>query len=114
MAQQRPDSDPAVKAIERVLQAERASEQKLEDCKAQAQAILAAARERAAAITRRADARLSRIHTAFLQKLQAELVSLQAPSTGADAGGCHDGAALQAAAARVAAQLTGDDLEPSR
>jgi hypothetical protein len=39
---------------------------------------------------------------------------LRAPSAVADSGQSRDGtAALQAAAARVAAQLTGDDCEPS-
>jgi vacuolar-type H+-ATPase subunit H len=116
MAQRRsePDSDPVVAAIERVLHAERAAEQKLTDCRERAQAILAAARDCAAAITRRADARISSVHTAYLHKVQAELASLRAPSAVADSGQSRDGtAALQAAAARVAAQLTGDDCEPS-
>jgi len=47
-------SDPTVAAMERVLKAERATEAKLRDCREQAAAIVAAARERTGGIARRA------------------------------------------------------------
>ena len=100
-----PAVDPVVLAIERVLQAERAGEARLRDCRAQAEALVASAREQAAAVTRRSDARISKLHAAYLSKISAEIANLPTPQ----AATCEtvDDADLARAARRLAAKLTG-------
>jgi len=103
--QQEPDSDPVVLAIERVLQAERAGEARLRDCRVQAEALVASAREQAAAVTRRSDARISKLHAAYLSKISTEIANLPTPQ----AATCEivDDADLAKAARRLVAKLTG-------
>lgn len=100
-----PAGDPVVLAIERVLQAERAGEDRLRDCRAQAEALVASAREQAAAVTRRADARISRLHAAYLNKISAEIANLPTPQAAVSE--TVDDADLAGAARRLAAKLTG-------
>jgi vacuolar-type H+-ATPase subunit H len=102
-----PIRDPAVLAMEHVLEAERAAEIRLEACQRQADAAVAAARERAAAIARRADTRLSRVHGRYLERIDVEaskLKSARAADAAADTG--IDEAALAAVTRRLAAKLT--------
>lgn len=102
-------SDPVVAAIERVLKAEYDGTQQLRCSRDEAERLLSEARERAAAIVRGTDACITKLHTAYLQKIQREVQSLggadTAPGTRADDG--YDHAVLEAAAHRVAAKLTG-------
>ncbi len=102
--------DPVVVAIERVLEAERSAEGKLRDCRRQAEALAAIARERAAAITRRADIRISKLHTAYFNKVTADLAMLSdRPISAPEATDVTiDDARLAEAAERLAAKLTGD------
>jgi vacuolar-type H+-ATPase subunit H len=104
--QPKPDLDPAIGAIESVLQAERAAAQRLEDCRRRAESLLASTRGQAQEIMRRADARISRVHTSYLQKLQDEIADLTPVQ--ATANRHVSEATLRAAAARLAAKLTGD------
>jgi hypothetical protein len=99
--------DPAAFAIERVLHAERAADAKLLECRQQAEALLAAAREQAAAIARRVDARISRLHTAYLEKIDSAAAALATPPPAATGTGASD-SELAKAAHRLAAKLTGD------
>jgi hypothetical protein len=103
--QQEPSSDPVVLAIERVLQAERAGEARLRDCRREAEAIVASAREQAASIARRVDARIVKLHAAYLSKISAEIANLPIPRAAA----CEtvDDADLARAGRRLAAKLTG-------
>jgi len=99
-------ADPAVLAIERVLAAERDGEARLAECRREAKSSVAAARERAAAIMRRADARISMLHTAYLLKISGRVANLDVP--GAPAGlAATDDRGLAEAARRLAAKLTG-------
>jgi vacuolar-type H+-ATPase subunit H len=108
MAQRQIDQgqDPVVAAIERVLEAERTAEVTLRNCQQQAEGLVAAARERAAAITRRADTRISRLHTAYFNKVSAEVAKLADAPIGEAVGGTIDDAKLIAAVQRLAAKLT--------
>jgi len=99
--------DPVVVAIERVLEAERAAETRLQDCRQQADALVTAARERAAAIIRRADARITNLHTAYLNKVSTEIAQLSDPPASGGEVGVRDDAELAAAVQRLAAKLTG-------
>jgi hypothetical protein len=101
------EHDPIVVAIERVLEAERAAERHLQECRQQANALVTAARERAAAIIRRADARIAKMHTAYLSKVSAEIAVLSHPSASGGEDRAFDDAELAAAAQRLAAKLTG-------
>jgi uncharacterized membrane protein YccC len=103
-----PHSDPVVAAIERVLGVERDSEARLTDVRQQAEALLAAARAEAAVIARRADARISKLHAAYLHKIQQDIEKLVGPHTVASevADNPCDLGALSDAACRLAAKLT--------
>jgi regulator of protease activity HflC (stomatin/prohibitin superfamily) len=106
MAGSEQHSDPVVIAIERVLEAERAAEAKLQECRQQARDIVAVARDRAATIAHRADDRIATLHTAYLRKIGDDIAKLpHAPQFLASA---LDPAALTEAARRLAAKLTGD------
>lgn len=109
-------ADPVVAAIEKVLAAERAAEATLADCRLEAQATIAAARERAEVIGRRTDARISRVHTAYLQKVEGRTATLRRPSLPADdAADERERHSLYAEAARrLAAKLTSDGGEATR
>ena len=100
-----PAGDPVVQAIERVLQAERAGEARLGDCRTQAETLVSGAREQAATVTRRADARISKLHAAYLSKISAEIANLPTPQAAV----CEtvDDANLATAGRRLAAKLTG-------
>jgi len=100
--------DPVAVAIKRVLEAERTAEVKLANCRRQAEALVAAAREQAAAITQRVDARISKLHTAYFNKVSSEVARLSDVkiSTGAAIDGAIDDAKLVEAAQRLAAKLT--------
>jgi len=102
------DRDPVIVAIERVLEAERTAEVTLRNCRRQAEALVAAARERAAAITRRVDIRISILHTAYFNKISTEVAKLAdaRKSTGEAIDGTIDGVKLAEAAQRLAARLT--------
>lgn len=105
-----PHSDPVVAAIERVLGAERDGEARLCDVRQQAEALLAAARARAAVIARRADARISKLHAAYLHKIQQDIDKLAGTHTVASevADNPYDLGALSDAACRLAAKLTSE------
>jgi vacuolar-type H+-ATPase subunit H len=102
-------SDPVFTAIERVLRAERDGVQQLRHSEDEAQRLLTEARAGAAAIARRVDGCISKLHTAYLQKIQRDIESLASadPAQGAVAAPGYDRASLEAVARRVAAKLTG-------
>jgi len=102
-------SDPVVAAIERVLRVERDGTQQLQDGQQHARTLLSEARADAAAIATRADARISKLHSAYLLKVQRDIERLEQPnlSSGEHAGGAYDCLRLARAARRVAAKLTG-------
>jgi hypothetical protein len=102
-----PYSDETVAAIERVLKAEREGVEALRRSEEQAQHMLAEARARAARIARRADHCISRLHTAYLQKIEREIQALNAARpTQTDGDPAYGRDALKAAAQRIAARLT--------
>jgi vacuolar-type H+-ATPase subunit H len=111
MARQREQqqSDPVVAAIERVLKAERDGVQQLSSSREEAQRLLNEARASAAAIAQRVDACISKLHTAYLKKIQRHIQTLTEAEAALGEGAAHgyDRAALEAAARRVAAKLTG-------
>jgi vacuolar-type H+-ATPase subunit H len=99
--------DPVVAAMERVLEAEREAERKLAECRQKADAIIAAARERGAEITQRANARLSKTHAAYIEKIGSEIGRLRQGAVTADAAAArHDGSFLIGAVRRLAANMT--------
>jgi hypothetical protein len=102
-------SDPVVAAIERVLKTEREGVETLRKGAADAERLLSETRAKAAALARRADRCISKLHTAYLQKIERDIDALaQAQAAdGPDADKPHDASALSAAARRVAAKLTG-------
>ncbi len=102
-------SDPVNAAIERVLKVERDGVQQLRRGEERAQHLLSAARAQAAAIAGRADACISRLHNAYLQKLQGDIERLQQAqlSPGEPAGVAYGRETLAQAARRIAAKLTG-------
>jgi vacuolar-type H+-ATPase subunit H len=99
--------DPAALAIERLLQAERAADAKLSECRQQAEAVVAAAREHAAAIARRVDTRISQLHSAYLKKIDNAVAELAIPAPAGTGTGASD-SELAKAAYRLAAKLAGD------
>lgn len=103
------ERDPVVAAMERVLKVERDGVEALRRTETDAQRRVSAAREQAAAILRRADTCISKLHMAYLQSIQQKIQAL-AESEALRSGGADDfsdRAALVAAARRVAAKLTG-------
>lgn len=104
-----PHSDPVVAAIERVLKTEREGVEALRKSAADAERLLTEARAQAAALARRADRCISKLHTAYLQKIDRDIQKLGASqaANGVDADQPYDPAVLSAAARRVAAKLTG-------
>lgn len=101
--------DPVVAAMEKVLEAEREAERKLAECREKADAIIAAARERGAEIAHRANARLSKIHAAYMEKIESEIGRLRRTAVAADAAAPrHDGSLLIGAVQRLAAKMTSD------
>lgn len=105
-----------VSEIERILAAERESEKALQECRRQAQLLVAAADERASAIRRRAEARISKLYAScgsIIDEATAALVG-GPTSTEASPSGRQNIPVLRRAAARLAEKLTGGDDEPSR
>ena len=102
-------SDPVVAAIERVLKTERDGVETLRQSHEAAGRLLAQARAQAAAIARRADDCIAKLHTAYLQKVERDIAKLAASHALPAAGGdkAIDAAALGAAVQRVGAKLTG-------
>jgi hypothetical protein len=104
-----PHSDPVVAAIERVLKTEREGAEALRKSAADAERLLTETRAQAAALARRADRCISKLHTAYLQKIDRDIQKLGASqaANGMDPDQPSDTALLSAAARRVAAKLTG-------
>ena len=102
-------SDPTAAAIDRVLKVERDAARQLQHSREQAQQLLSQARDRAAAIAKRTDARISALHTAYLQKIQRNIESLVRSnlSSGGRPEKTDDRERLVEAARRIAAKLTG-------
>ena len=104
-----PLGDPVTAAIERVLGAERDGVAGLRADRQRTKALIAAAREQAGMIARRAEACLSKLHAAYLQKIQRQIEQLdRAQSSAKDAARNQlDRELLHKAAQRLAAKLTG-------
>lgn len=102
-------SDPVVAAIEHVLKTERDGVETLRRSEDEARRLLTQARTQAAAVARRADRCISRLHTAYLQKIERDIQTLTAShaASGARTDKAYDIKALTQAARRVAAKLTG-------
>jgi hypothetical protein len=100
--------DPVVAAIERVLKTEREGIEMLRRSTDDAQRLLTETRARAAALARRADACISKLHTAYLQKIERDISALKQAhaANGTQAEAAYDAAALTTAAQRLAAKLT--------
>jgi vacuolar-type H+-ATPase subunit H len=111
MARQRDQerSDPVVAAIERVLEVERDGALKLQRSQEEARNLLSEARAEAAAIAKRADACISKLHANYLQKVRRDIERLEQSNrlSGAQADGAYDRARLVRAARLVAVKLTG-------
>lgn len=109
MAQNRTEQhhDPTVLAMERVLEAERSADASLRACREQAETLISEARERAAIISRRTDIRISKLHGAYLNKINTEASKLLAPESTSDAESAGlDNITLVKAAQRLATVLT--------
>jgi len=105
----RQHGDDTAAAIERVLKAERDGVEALRRSKGQAEHLLAEARAQAANIARRADNCISRLHAAYLQKIEREVEALNKarPAAAGIDETAYERNTLTAAAERVAARLTG-------
>ncbi|MCF8476155.1 MAG: hypothetical protein K9G60_03940 [Pseudolabrys sp.] len=99
-------SDPVVAAIERVLKTERDGVEALRQSAAESERLLTQARAQAADIARRTDNLISRLHAAYLQKVQAELQQFAAADP-VDGDRLYNPTTLAEAARQVAAKLTG-------
>ena len=66
-------SDPVVAAIERVLKTERDGVEALRRSEEQARNLLAQAHAQAAALARRAETCIAKLHAAYLGKIQQEI-----------------------------------------
>jgi hypothetical protein len=103
-------------AVEAVLRAEGAAEERIRQARRDAGAVLAAARAREEAIKRRADARISRAHVSHMAAIEAEIARLEgalAPLADFESSD-EEHAALTRVVRRLAAELTGqtDDRVP--
>jgi len=111
MARQRDDrsSDLVVIAIDNVLNVEREGLQRLQRSREQAQNRLAEARTSAAAIAKRADGCIVKLHHSYLQKVERDIATLDRSNLlpGGIDGGVHDRVELARAVERLAAKLTG-------
>ena len=99
-----------VVAIERVLKAERASDASIQDCRHRADEMVAAARGSAARIAQRTDARISRLHAAYLQEIDRHIADLseRSKTQEAKADFAPSETHLARAAERLAARLASD------
>lgn len=97
------------KAIERVLKAERDGVEALRQSADEARKLVEDARTQAGDIARRADALISKLHAAYLQKVQLDLQRLAETSHSSNdtADNDHAPAALAEAVRRAAVKLTG-------
>ncbi len=102
------DGDPVVAAINRVLRTERDGIEALRRTEEDARGRQSEARAQATAIARRADSCITRLHAAYMQKIEREVETLKAANSPAAPEQSHDRAVLAEAARRVAARLTGD------
>ncbi len=102
--EQQRHSDTA--AIERVLKAERDGVAALQQSAQEAEQLLAQARAQAGDIARRTDSLISKLHAAYLQKIQNDLQQFAA-SEPLQPDQPYDADALAETALRVAARLTG-------
>jgi len=101
-------SDAVVAAIEHVLKVERDGVETLRKSAADAERLLTETRAQAAALARRADRCISKLHTAYLQKIDRgirALAQVQA-ANGVDTDKSYDAAALSTASRGAAAKLT--------
>ncbi len=96
-------------AVEAVLRAEGAAEERVRQARRDAVALVAGARAREEAIKRRADARISRAHVSHMAGIEAEIARLEgALSPLADIESSdEEHAALSRTIRRLAAELTG-------
>lgn len=97
---------PAAKAMEQVFEAERDGEARLKKCREQAAATVAAARDRAMAISQRTNMRLSALHGRYLKQIDAEIENLKKAQSTEGGTGMPSDTVLAAAASRLAARLT--------
>jgi len=106
--QKKDHSDPTAAAIERVLKVERDAAEQLQHSRELAQQLLSQARDQAAALAKRADTRISALHTAYLQKVQRDIDSLVRSNlpSGEQPDRSYDRERLVEAARRIAAKLT--------
>lgn len=96
-------------AVEAVLRAEGAAEERIRQARRDAGSVLAAARTRAEAIERKADTRISRAHVREMAAVEAEIARLEralAPLTDIETDD-EEHAALTRVIRRLAAELTG-------
>lgn len=73
----KPNVDTAEQAINRVLEAEHASEQAMLNCESQANEIVEAAQQRAQRITARTDERITRIYSRSKQYISGQIKALE-------------------------------------
>jgi vacuolar-type H+-ATPase subunit H len=115
MARHRPEehNDAVGLAIQRVLEAESTANEKVRESRQTALGIVASARERAQAIAKRVDGRISQMHTSYQSKIRRAIAELaQAPAYSASATlDQGDTAKLAEAAQRLAVDLTNEPHE---
>jgi vacuolar-type H+-ATPase subunit H len=108
-----PGSRSAVTAsIERVLRAERATEEAVEGCRQEAERLRQAARDQARRIGHRTDRRISALHARCTRRIEAEIEAMRRAAAAEERrGALHDRgrARLDLAAARRAAWLAGGE-----
>ena len=105
--------DTSTSALEAVLRAEGAAEERIRQSRRDAAAVLAAARARADTIKRRADARIARAHVSHMARIDAEIARVEAamtPATSTEPDE-REAAAFARVVARLAAELTGGSDE---
>jgi vacuolar-type H+-ATPase subunit H len=98
--------DPVTKAMEQVFEAERDGGARLEKCREQAAAAVAAARDRAIAVSQRTNSRLSALNARYLKRIGVEIEDLKKARSTEGSVRMPSDIALAAAAGRLAARLT--------
>jgi len=103
--------DPVVAAIERVLKIEREGAEMLRRSADDAQHLLTETRTRGAALVRRTDACISKLHAAYQKKIEDDISALKQANAarGREAPAPYNAAELTAAARHLAAKLTGGE-----
>ncbi|KAB2911554.1 MAG: hypothetical protein F9K29_22225 [Hyphomicrobiaceae bacterium] len=99
-------ADAVALAMKHVLQAEHEGASRVAECQRSAADRLQAARVRAEAISRRADARIARLHAAYTARIMKQVQQVSDPGAPAHGGSESDMGSIAHAIERLAVAIT--------